>query len=97
MCREDCKAIKVVQGDYSSWSRLRKNNDKLKNKEKKGMVHRAWTRHDIQLNMKIILLEGVTSLNVHAQESENRYPCLSAADPETSLHAGEKYSRLYEG
>ena len=61
------------------------------------MVHRAWTRHVIQLSMKIILLEGVTSLNVHAQESENRYPCLSAADPETSLHAGEKYSRLYEG
>ena len=47
------------------------------------MVHRAWTRHVIQLNMKIILLEGVTSLNVHAQESENRYPCLSAANPVT--------------
>ena len=60
---------------------------KRKKKERDGAPGLNPSRY--QLNMKIILLEGVTSLNVHAQESESRYPCLSAADPETSLHAGE--------
>ena len=39
--------------------------------------------------MEAISLEYMTTLNVHAQESKSRNPCLSASDPE-HLTSGKK-------